>query len=81
VNFPWPPFHFGNFPIAFSGQEALLAVASEPTGKPAAACAARRHLEAGRRRPFACKCRWLPDLSQRLRSIQAAPINQVIPVN
>jgi hypothetical protein len=78
VNFPWPPLHFGNFPVAFSSQEALLAVANKPAGEPAAAgysaaltAAAHMLLRAVGR----------PILIRQPQSIQAALVNQVILVN
>jgi hypothetical protein len=40
-----PPLRFSTFPVAFSGQEALLAAAGEPAGKPLPPGIVRRRVE------------------------------------
>jgi hypothetical protein len=82
VNFSWPPLHFGSFPSRLVARRLCLAAAGEPAGEPPPPpVQRRRRLYQTRRRPFACKHPQAPDLSRRLRSIQAAPVNRVIPVN
>jgi hypothetical protein len=81
VNFSWPPLHFGSFPSRLVAGRPCLSAAGEPASEPPPPVQRRRRLYQTRRRPFACKHPQPPDLSRRLRSIQAAPVNRIILVN
>jgi hypothetical protein len=70
VKSSWPPLQFGGLPLAFSGRRPCWRRrrAHRRLNSAAAACSPSQ------RRPFACSKPQPPDLSQRLRSVQAAPV-------